>query len=80
MKKTIVITGVGRGLGLAMAQEFISSGHTVIGCSRSPSSIASLQEEYGTNHHFSSVDVADDLAVKNWAEEVLGKYPPPDLL
>lgn len=80
MKKTIVITGVSRGLGLAMAQEFISLGHTVIGCARSPASMAILQEQYGTNHHFSSVDVADNLAVKNWAAEILGKYPPPDLL
>jgi NAD(P)-dependent dehydrogenase (short-subunit alcohol dehydrogenase family) len=80
MKKTIAITGVSRGLGLAMAQEFISLGHTVIGCARSASSMRVLQEQYGKNHHFSAVDVADDLAVRNWAEEVLGKYPPPDLL
>lgn len=63
-----------------MAQEFISLGHTVIGCARSASSMRVLQEQYGKNHHFSAVDVADDLAVRNWAEEVLGKYPPPDLL
>jgi len=80
MKKTIVITGVSRGLGLAMAQEFIALGHTVIGCARSAASMKVLQEQYGTNHHFSNVDVADDLAVKNWAAEILGKYPPPDLL
>jgi NAD(P)-dependent dehydrogenase (short-subunit alcohol dehydrogenase family) len=80
MKKTIAITGVSRGLGLGMAQEFISLGHTVIGCARSASSMRVLQEQYGKNHHFSAVDVADDLAVRNWAEEVLGKYPPPDLL
>ncbi len=80
MKKTIAITGVSRGLGLAMAQEFIALGHTVIGCARSASSMRVLQEQYGTDRHFSAVDVADDLAVKNWAEEILGKYPPPDLL
>ena len=32
MKKTIVITGVSKGLGRALTENFITLGHKVIGC------------------------------------------------
>ena len=32
--KVIVLTGVTRGLGLAMTEKFIELGHTVLGCGR----------------------------------------------
>jgi NAD(P)-dependent dehydrogenase (short-subunit alcohol dehydrogenase family) len=34
-QKIILITGVSRGLGRAMAEEFIRLGHAVLGCGRS---------------------------------------------
>ena len=34
MRSTIVITGVTRGLGRALAEQFSFMGHTVIGCGR----------------------------------------------
>ena len=61
--KTIVITGVSRGLGRALTAEFIRLGHTVIGCGRSEKDIASLQKQHATPHHFSVVNVADDAEV-----------------
>ena len=42
--KTVLITGVSRGLGRAMAEEFIRLGHTVLGCGRSAKEIAQLQK------------------------------------
>jgi NAD(P)-dependent dehydrogenase (short-subunit alcohol dehydrogenase family) len=43
----IVITGVSRGLGRAMAEEFIAAGHQVAGCARNFEAIEQLQEQFG---------------------------------
>ena len=79
-KKTILITGVSRGLGRALTDEFIHQGHTVIGCGRSQAAIAELQKRYGPPHRFDTVDVADDGQVRAWAQTVLAESGPPDLL
>lgn len=68
MTKKIVITGVSKGLGRALTEKFISLGHTVMGCARSPRAIQQLQEKYGKPHSFSVVDVADEIQVKKWSE------------
>jgi NAD(P)-dependent dehydrogenase (short-subunit alcohol dehydrogenase family) len=44
-KKTVLLTGVSRGLGRALALELARRGHSVIGCARSPDKICSLQTE-----------------------------------
>ena len=46
-QKLILITGVSRGLGRAMAEEFIRLGHAVLGCGRSADEIARLQKQFG---------------------------------
>ena len=79
-KITVVITGVTRGLGRSMAQEFARLGHTVVGCGRSQKEIANLRAEFGNPHEFGSVDVAVDDEVKVWAAEVLRHYDAPGLL
>jgi NAD(P)-dependent dehydrogenase (short-subunit alcohol dehydrogenase family) len=76
----IVLTGVSRGLGRAMAEEFIRSGHTVYGCSRSESEIEQLSARHGAPHLFRALDVASDEAVKTWATELLDVGGPPQLL
>jgi NAD(P)-dependent dehydrogenase (short-subunit alcohol dehydrogenase family) len=78
--KTILITGVTRGCGLALTEEFARLGHTVLGCGRSADVIAKLGKSFGAPHDFQSVDVADDRAVKAWAARLLKKSGPPDLL
>ncbi|MEG3897484.1 MULTISPECIES: SDR family oxidoreductase [unclassified Microcoleus] len=80
MTKLIVITGVSRGLGLAMTEKFIELGHTVVGCARSSEAVEKLQEKYSAPHHFTCLDVANDDRVKAWATEMLANYSPPDLL
>lgn len=67
MNKTIVITGVSKGLGRALAEKFINLGHTIIGCSRSQDAINNLQQQY-PQHYFTVLDVADDKQVKTWIE------------
>ena len=78
--KTIVITGVTRGLGRAMADEFARLGHTVLGCGRSRREIEALRKRYPSPHDFEVVDVADDENVNSWAQRLLKSHPAPDLL
>jgi NAD(P)-dependent dehydrogenase (short-subunit alcohol dehydrogenase family) len=79
-KKVILITGVSRGLGRAMTEEFIRIGHTVIGCGRSESAIAELKKQFPAPHDFTAVDVASDEQVAAWAKRVLPSHGAPDLL
>lgn len=78
--KIILITGVTRGCGRALAEEFIRLGHTVIGCGRSEKEIAQLQKQFPPPHNFSTVNVADDAEVSAWAKKVLALHGAPDLV
>ena len=50
--RLVLITGVTRGLGHAMALRFAALGHTMIGCGRSAEGIAGLRQELGQPHRF----------------------------
>jgi NAD(P)-dependent dehydrogenase (short-subunit alcohol dehydrogenase family) len=76
---TVVITGVTRGLGRAMVDEFVRLGHTVIGCARTKNQIDKLARTY-PRHDFQTVDVASHEQVQAWAEHLLTKHGPPDFL
>ena len=78
--KLVVITGVARGLGRALAEGFAAEGHRVVGCSRSKNKIAELEKALGNSHSFSVVDVRDDDAVRDWASTAIQEYGAPDLL
>jgi NAD(P)-dependent dehydrogenase (short-subunit alcohol dehydrogenase family) len=78
--KTILITGVSRGLGRAMAEEFIRLGHTVIGCGRSEKHIAELKKQFPDPNDFTAVDVTSDGQVAAWAKRILSSHGVPDLL
>jgi len=75
----IVITGVTRGLGRALAEWYIANGHTVIGCGRS-AEILNLRFTHGAPHDFTALDVTDENKVALWAEKVLAAYGEPDFL
>jgi NAD(P)-dependent dehydrogenase (short-subunit alcohol dehydrogenase family) len=78
--RRVVITGVTRGLGRALADGLVQSGHTVVGCGRSAEAIAHLGSALARPHDFTVLDVTHDLAVKAWAERVVAEHGPPDLL
>lgn len=79
MAKRILITGVTRGLGRALAEWYISNGHTVIGCGRS-AEVLNLRFAYPAPHDFTALDVAEENRVALWAEKVLAVHGAPDLL
>ena len=78
--RKIVLTGVTRGLGRALAECFIELGHTVLGCGRSSDELDRLRRRFGSPHDFAAVDVARRDQVQAWAERLLAEHGAPDLL
>src|SRR5262245_49583672 len=60
--RRIVLTGAGRGLGLAMTEKLVELGHTVLGCSRQKANVEALLKRFKKPHRFDAVDVADEAA------------------
>ena len=75
VSKKILITGVTRGLGRALAEWYIANGHTVIGCGRS-AEVLNLRFTYPAPHDFTALDVVEENRVALWA----AKVGAPDLL
>jgi NAD(P)-dependent dehydrogenase (short-subunit alcohol dehydrogenase family) len=75
----ILITGVTRGLGRALAEWYIANGHTVVGCGRS-AEILNLRFTHPAPHDFTALDVAEENKVALWSEHVLARHGAPDLL
>lgn len=78
--RTIVLTGVTRGLGRALLDGFADTGETVVGCGRDAAALAELQTQYPAPHRFDQVDIGHDDQVAAWAAQVLASHGPPDLL
>jgi NAD(P)-dependent dehydrogenase (short-subunit alcohol dehydrogenase family) len=76
----IVITGVTRGLGRALAGRLAEMGHRVVGCGRSAEKVAELAGLPGGLHEFAALDVAEDDRVAEWARGVIERHGPPDRL
>lgn len=80
MSRTILITGVTRGLGRALAERYAAEGHTIVGCGRTQKALDELASQLGDGHRFDVLDVVDDAAVAAWAGSVLESHGAPDLL
>ena len=80
MSKIILITGVSKGLGRAMAKGFAREGHTVVGCGRNAEALESLSSELGQPHQFDSIDVRKDSEVASWIQSVVDAVGSPDLV
>ena len=52
MVKIIAITGVSRGLGRVLTEEFIALGHTVIGCARAETALQKLRQQFPSPNNF----------------------------
>lgn len=78
--KHVVITGVSRGLGRAMAIGFAADGWTVSGCGTDAAALQSLSSELGPDHHLQACDVTVPAAVEQFAITVTRRSGAPDLL
>ena len=76
----IVITGVTRGLGRALAEWCIAQGHTVSGCGRNGMEIFELRANHPEPNNFDAVDVTEAVKVSLWSERILGAAGAPDFL
>ncbi len=76
----ILITGVTRGLGRALADWYIKKGHTVIGCGRSGTEIFELRFAHTEPQSFEAIDITEPVKVEIWAERILGTHGAPDLI
>ncbi|XP_020230708.1 NADPH-dependent pterin aldehyde reductase isoform X2 [Cajanus cajan] len=82
--RTVLITGVGKGLGRALALELANRGHTIIGCSRSQDNLNSLQSQLSSssskNHLFLNADVRSNESVEEMARLVMDNKTVPDII
>lgn len=76
----VVITGISRGLGAAMARAFLERGCRVAGGARSAGALDRLAAEHGDGLHLRPLDVGDEASVARFAEELLAREGAPDLL
>eukprot|EP00262_Sarcandra_glabra_P011209 TRINITY_DN26981_c0_g1_i1.p1 TRINITY_DN26981_c0_g1~~TRINITY_DN26981_c0_g1_i1.p1 ORF type:complete len:237 (+),score=36.79 TRINITY_DN26981_c0_g1_i1:62-772(+) len=85
-ERTVLITGVSRGLGRALALELATKGHTIIGCARSQDKISSLQallspqDPSSSKHLLMNVDVRSDSNVEELARVVMETKGVPDII
>ncbi|GAA4380558.1 SDR family NAD(P)-dependent oxidoreductase [Hymenobacter koreensis] len=68
--KSILITGVSTGLGLATARAFLASGYRVFGSVRQATDAARLQQELGAQFQPLLFDVTDAAAIRQAVTEV----------
>lgn len=77
--KIVVVTGVTRGLGLALSDSLIAKGHQVVGVGRTKKQVDKLSSQYPM-HHFTAIDIAGFASVASWAGSVLEQVGVPDIV
>lgn len=74
-----VITGGGRGIGRAVAQDLLARGHRVVIAEIDATTGASTAEALGPNATGRRFDVADTGSLQDWVDEVERTFGPVDL-
>ncbi len=78
--RTIVLTGVTKGLGRAMALGFAKLGHRIMGCGRNQAELDSLAQILGKQHQLVQVDICHSAETSSWAKSLWEQGIVPDLL
>ncbi|MFZ4798531.1 MAG: SDR family oxidoreductase [Bacteroidia bacterium] len=85
MGKTVLITGVTKGIGRALAELFAANGFNIAGCARNEKEINTFKAELWNTYEnqrflIASVDVSDKIAVQAFASDVLLEFETIDVL
>ncbi|KAL0908206.1 hypothetical protein M5K25_022684 [Dendrobium thyrsiflorum] len=90
--KTIMITGVSRGLGRVLALEIARRGHSVVGCARSQEKLQALMADLtrddppssssssSSKHLLKHLDVRSDNSMKEFARLLVEERKIPDII
>lgn len=57
--KTIIVTGAGRGIGLAASQYLLQKSHKVVLVARTESELKALKDQYPSQVEYIAADLAD---------------------
>ncbi|XP_022929933.1 NADPH-dependent pterin aldehyde reductase-like [Cucurbita moschata] len=83
-QKTVLITGVTKGIGRALALELAKHGHLIIGCGRDKTDLDSLQLQLSNaspqNHLLFVADVKSDDSIRQMAHTVRDKLGSLDII
>ena len=79
-RRTLLITGVTKGIGRGLADAALDEGHIVLGCGRNEGALAELRGRATDDDDFSKIDVTDDAAVAAWAKRLVASGRVPDLV
>ncbi len=78
--KHVVITGASKGLGRAMVREFIAAGFSVTACARSEAAMQEMQHDFGEQHRFDAVDLAQPAEIETWCRNTIEAAGAPAIL
>ncbi|XP_022930010.1 NADPH-dependent pterin aldehyde reductase-like isoform X2 [Cucurbita moschata] len=79
--RVVLITGVSKGLGRALALELANRGHTIIGCSRDQPKLDSLRQQLSSNNHLLfNANVRSNDSVEELARGVVQNKLVPDII
>jgi NAD(P)-dependent dehydrogenase (short-subunit alcohol dehydrogenase family) len=80
MSKTVAITGMTRGIGRHLAQQFADHGYLVAGCGSNPALIDEAVSALGDGHLVRAVDVTDLEQVEHWAADIDTALGTPEII
>jgi len=85
MGKTVLITGITKGIGRALAELFAQEGFHIAGCARNEKELNAFKAELWNKYEnqrflLASVDVSDKVAVQAFASDVLTEFETIDIL
>lgn len=78
MKRRIVVTGAGRGIGLGIAKRLLADGHEVWGTARNPETATELAEAGAAG--VLALDIGDDASIEAFGAELASKVDAVDTL